>query len=151
MFGRFWCPFDKDWSAFVRRFREDGYVVECSHIDDGKDFFDCEPEQYDVIISNPPFSKKDGILKRLYELKKPFAMLLPIPTLQGIERAKWFKQGIQLLAFDRRIGFHSPQSMDKITGTPCFASAYFCKDFLPRDLIVEELKVFDRPLVLSAR
>ena len=145
-----WCPFDEDWSAFVQRFREAGYIVINTSLNDGHDFFTYEPEQYDVIISNPPFSEKDKVLKRLYELQKPFAMLLPIPTLQGIGRAKYFKQGVQLLAFDKRIGFHSPESMDEITGIPCFGCGYFCKDFLPKDLIVEELKQFSRPLVESS-
>lgn len=145
-----WYPFDEDWSAFAQRFREAGYIVINTSLNDGYDFFTYEPEQYDVIISNPPFSEKDKVLKRLYELQKPFAMLLPIPTLQGIKRAKYFKQGVQLLAFDKRIGFHSPESMDEITGIPCFACGYFCRDFLPKDLIVEELKQFSRPLVESS-
>lgn len=55
-----------------------------SHIDEGKDFFSYEPDEpYDYIISNPPFSCKDEVLKRLYELNHPYAMLLPLPTLQG--------------------------------------------------------------------
>ena len=65
-------------------YEEAGYKVIRSHIDEGKNFFYYEPEEhYDVIISNPPFSCKDDVLKRLYELDKPYAMLLPIPALQG--------------------------------------------------------------------
>ena len=53
-----------------------------SHIGTGQDFLQYEPqEDYDYIISNPPFSKKDAILKRLYELKKPFAILMPLNVL----------------------------------------------------------------------
>lgn len=33
-----------------------------------------------------------------------------------------------------------------IKGSP-FATAYFCKDLLPRDLIVEELKFYEKSLV----
>lgn len=57
-----------------------------THIDEDKNFFYYEPDNYDIIISNPPFSQKDDILKRLYELNKPYAMLLPIPSLQGQAR-----------------------------------------------------------------
>lgn len=142
------CPFDEDWSAYVQRFKELGYTVTNSSLLSGTDFFSLDLRPYDVIISNPPFQYKDAVLAKLYESGKPFAMLFPLPTLQGNKRAKLFEQyGLQLLSFDKRIGFHSTISMRKITGIPCFASAYFCRDFLPKDLIVESLHVFERPLI----
>lgn len=59
-----WCPFDKEESEFVKLIRAEGHKVICSHIDEGKNFFYWEPEEnYDYIISNPPFSIKDDILK----------------------------------------------------------------------------------------
>ena len=67
-------------------FRGGGYKVICSHLNNGEDFFTFEPKDYDLIISNPPFSKKDAVIKRLYELGKPFAILLPIQSLQSKER-----------------------------------------------------------------
>ena len=86
-------------------------------------------------------------MERLYALEKPFAVLLPMNSLQGKSRCKMFVKGIQLLSFDARIGFHNVDSMDKtIEGSP-FASAYFCKDFLPKDLIVEILEKYDRKLI----
>ena len=143
-----WCPFDEEWSAYVRTFREEGLNVIRSSLSDGKDFFEYEPDEpYDVIISNPPFSRKDEVLCRLDELGKPFAVLLPLNSLQGKSRFSVFKAGIQLLSFDQRIGFHTPKSMETpIEGSP-FASAYFCRDFLLRDLIVERLDKYDRPLI----
>ena len=119
-----------------------------SHIDDGEDFFTYEPKEYDIIVSNPPFSIKDAIIERTYELNKPFALLLPLDSLQGKRRYGCFKNGIQLLSFDNRVGFHKMYSMDKtIEGTP-FASAYFCKDLLPKDLIVEHLEKFESELII---
>lgn len=142
-----WCPFDKEWSAFYQSFKQAGYNVIRSHIDDGQDFFTYEPENYDVIVSNPPFSIKDNILGRLYELNKPFAVLFPMNSLQGKSRYKFFKQGIQLLSFDQRIGYHNQEHMDKpIEGSP-FATAYFCRNILPKDLIIEELNKYDRRLL----
>lgn len=143
---KIWCPFDKEWSAFYQEFKQNGYNVIRSHIDEGKDFFFYEPDDYDIIVSNPPFSIKDKILERLYELNKPFAILLPMNSLQGISRYKYFKHGIQMLAFDQRIGFHNQNSMDvPIEGSP-FATAYFCKDILPKDLIVEHLEKYNKAL-----
>ena len=120
-----------------------GYNVINSHIDEGKDFFEYEPNSWDIIVSNPPYSIKDSIIERVYELNKPFALLLPLDSLQGQRRYKSFKYGIQLLSFDCRIGYHRMYSMDKtIEGTP-FASAYFCRNLLPKDLIIEHLEKYD--------
>lgn len=142
-----WCPFDEEWSAFYRRLKEEGYNVVRSSLKDGQDFFTYEPNKWDMIVSNPPFSSKDKVLERLYSFKKPFAILLPLNSLQGKTRFKFFTQGIQLLSFDSRISFHKPDSMNiVIKGSP-FATAYFCKDLLPRDLIVEELKFYEKSLV----
>lgn len=124
-----------------------GYKVVRSHLDDGQDFFTYEPEDYDIIVSNPPFAIKDKILERLYELNKPFAILLPLNSLQGKTRYKFFKQGIQLLSFDQRIGYHNQEHMDEpVEGNP-FATAYFCRDILPKDLIVEKLTKYSKPLI----
>lgn len=144
---KIWTPFDKEWSSFYQSFTRGGYAVVRSHIDDGQDFFTYEPEEYDIIVSNPPFSIKDKILQRLYELNKPFAILLPLNSLQGKSRYKYFKNGIQLLSFDQRVGYHNQNNMDTpVEGSP-FATAYFCRDILPRDLIVEELKKYEKPLI----
>lgn len=145
---KIWMPFDEEWSAFYQRFKELGYSVIRSSLSDGQNFFTYEPdEHYDIIISNPPFSEKDKVLKRLYELNKPFAILLPVNSIQGTNRYKYFKNGIQMLVFDARMGFHNPQSMQTpIEGTP-FATGYFCRDVLPNDLILEELKKFERSLI----
>ena len=63
---KIWYPFDTQSSQYVQVFRRAGFEVIYSHIDEGKNFFFYEPdEQYDIIISNPPFSQKDNVLKRL--------------------------------------------------------------------------------------
>jgi len=142
-----WCPFDEEWSAFYNLLKENNFQVIRSSLCEGKDFFTYEPDKWDIIVSNPPFSIKDQILKRLYDFNKPFAILLPMNSLQGKTRFRYFKNGIQLLSFDSRIAFHNIKSMDRVVkGTP-FASAYFCKDILSKDLIVEELKEYNRPLI----
>lgn len=89
-----WCPFDEKWSAFVQIFINNGYKVVSSCISENKDFFTYEPKEWDILISNPPYSLKTKILKRCYEFNKPFVLLLPLPSLQGIERYKLFKNGL---------------------------------------------------------
>lgn len=134
-----WCPFDYESSEYVIALRDAGCRVIATHIDNGENFFYFEPEEeYDYIISNPPFSCKDDILKRLSELNKPFAMLLPLPTLQGQRRFEYLK-GTQALIFDKRINFYQDEAHTKMAKGVAFASIYICKNFLPNDLIFENL------------
>lgn len=138
-FRTVWCPFDTEYSQYVNILRNNGNKVIATHIDDGKNFFFYEPdEEYDCIISNPPFSVKDMVLKRLYELNKPYAMLLPVPTLQGQKRFEYIKD-CQVLLFDKRVSYYTDITQTKLSNNVCFGSCYICRNFLPKDLIFEEL------------
>ena len=127
-----WCPFDKETSAFVQVLRQYNYKVLATHIDSGYNFFDFEPQQYDIIISNPPFSIKDLILKRLDELGKPYAMLLPLSTLQGVGRFDYI-QNCQALIFNKRINFYQDEAQTIMAKGVAFATIYICKNFLNPD------------------
>lgn len=140
-----WCPFDEEWSAYYRTFQERGYHVIRSSLAEGQDFFGFEPETWDIVVSNPPFSKKDEVLKRLYGFGKPFAVLMPLMALQGIKRYRYLKNGVQILAFDKRVCFHRSSFTACAPGC-AFPSVYFCRGLLPRDLILEELIRYERPL-----
>lgn len=62
--------------------------------------------EFDVIITNPPYSIKDKFIKRCYELNKPFLLLLPITALEGKERNKLYKEkGLELIVLNKRINF----------------------------------------------
>lgn len=138
-----WCPFDTYKSEYVRILKEAGFKVIFSHIDNGENFFYYEPEEkYDCIISNPPFSIKDDILKRLDEIGKPYAILLPIPSLQGQKRFLYIKE-CQALIFDKRINYYMNSDRKEIQKGVSFGSFYLCKNFLPKDLIFEELNIKD--------
>lgn len=137
----------KLWKDFGRRLlhvldvkvlSEAGYRVITSHIDDGMDYFTYEPDNWTVMVSNPPFSKKDEVLERAYSLGKPFALLLPINAIQGRRRFDIYQNRLQLLCFDQRIGYISPSMICPSEATP-FASAYFCNDFLPSKLELRRL------------
>lgn len=134
---------------FYRRLIEEGYRVVRSSLSEGKNFFEYEPEKFDLIVDNPPFSVKDKILERLYSFNKPFAILLPLNSLQGKTRYKYFKQGIQILSFDARVCYHDKEHMDSVVKGSPFATAYFCRDLLPKDLIIEELVTYERPLIVN--
>lgn len=135
-----WCPFDTKDSEYVKVFQENDYNVIYSHIDNGENFFYYEPDNYDIIVSNPPFSIKDDVLKHLDELNKPYAILLPLPSLQGQKRFTYL-QGGQALIFDKRINFYKDKEHTKMEKGVAFASIYVCKDLLPNDLIFEKIEL----------
>lgn len=135
-----WCPFDMEDSEYVLQLRAAGHKIIATHIDNGQNFFDYEPEEdYDFIISNPPFSIKDDILKRLDEIGKPYAMLMPLPVLQGQKRFQYLTNA-QALIFDKRINYFKNKETKEILKGVSFASIYLCKDFLPEKLMFEVLK-----------
>lgn len=43
--------------------------------------------------------------------------------------------------------YHDKKHMDKVVKGSPFATAYFCKDILPKDLIVEKLNEYERSLI----
>lgn len=69
-----WLPFDTENSEFTHALSGRCNVI-YSHIWNGQCFFEYEPDQYDYVVSNPPFTRKLDVLGRLYELGKPFAMV----------------------------------------------------------------------------
>ena len=95
---------------------------------------------FDIIITNPPYSLKDKFLEKLFEIDKPFAMLLPLTTLEGIKRGKMFKdKNIQMIIPNRRINFAFPDGRKKKSSC-WFATAWFCyKMDLPNQLNFVEL------------
>lgn len=103
--------------------RRRGYEVIGSDILTGEDFLRWTPGAFDCIITNPPYSLKQKFLVRCYELSKPFALLLPLTTLETRVRQELFRRhGIELLLFDRRINFHQPSGKPS---SSWFATAWF--------------------------
>lgn len=150
-FKKIWCPFDKADSFFVRVLRDAGFTVVHSHIDDGVDFFECDHIDADCIVSNPPFSKKTAILQRLFALNIPFAMILPLNTLQAKGRVDLFiNHGIEMLCFDGRICFYTWGKLDSFPQQNRFPTAYFCRGVLPEKLVFEKLKMIQEPYNLEA-
>lgn len=141
-YKKIWCPFDLDHSLYVRLLRDNGFDVVNTHIKSGGNFFEIDAASidFDCIVSNPPFSFKDQILERLYAIGKPFAILLPQNSLQSKDRTPLFiKYGLEYLGFDRRACFYTNDKLDEIKFGNAFASAYFCKNVLPQNLMFELL------------
>ena len=99
--------------------------------DNEDDFF--ETNKGEVIVSNPPFSIKGKVLKRLYELDKPFIVILPISTLSQIQFKKYFADKIQIIIPKKRIQFM--KGKEQLKGS-WFDAIYYCyKCDLEKDII----------------
>lgn len=132
-----WCPFDKEDSEFVKQISKTNKVI-YSHIDNNQDFFSYEPKKWDIIISNPPFTNKRKFFERALSFNKPFALIMTNTWLNDAAPKQLFKdKDLQLLMFDKRMKFTSPDGRDnnKIT----FSSSYYCYNFLPKQIIMKQL------------
>ncbi|HNQ22443.1 MAG TPA: tRNA (adenine-N(6)-)-methyltransferase [Phycisphaerae bacterium] len=109
----------------VKALRARGFKVIASDIRDGVDFLSYQPSmKYDMILTNPPYSLKDEFIARVYELGKPFALLLPLYGLESAKRQRYWRQGVDILVFDRRINYETPSMKSKSSSD--FVSCWFC-------------------------
>jgi hypothetical protein len=138
--AKVWCPFDTKESEFVKQIGAQNLVIS-THISTGQDFLTYTPNfDWDVIVSNPPFTNKRKFFERALSFEKPFALIMTNTWLNDGAPKQLFKdKDLQLLMFDKRMKFVSPDGRpnDKIT----FSSSYYCWNFLPKQIIMEELNI----------
>lgn len=140
------CPFDTKESNFVKIFGEEGYKVYHSHISEGKDFFKMKIKpttKIDYIISNPPYSLRDKVFEKLFDLNIPFAMLInDVNLFDSKKRFELFKnKEVELLYLHPRVKFvfkNDNNEWQKTSGV--FQSVYLCYKILPKNIIIKEIK-----------
>ena len=84
-----------------------------------RDYFEWEPKEWSIMVTNPPFSMKAAWLRRANELGKPYAILLPITTL-GARNCQVELDGAEVLFLPHRIDFTGKKN-------PWFAVAWFTR------------------------
>ena len=136
-----WCPFDRKNSNFVTVLKKNGCKVINSHIQDGKDFYEWEPKQnWDIIISNPPFKNKFKLIERMLIWNKPFALIFGIQALNSekfCDQMQKFKRP-QYVHLKRRMCFtkdhlnYDVLNLDR----PSFASMWICNNVFEKDIQV---------------
>ena len=111
-----------------------GYKVISTNKEDFDFLTDTPDFDFDMIITNPPYSLKDEFIQKCYEYKKPFCLLLPITSLEGKRRGDMFREnGIELIVFDKRVVFLEKKGN-------WFNTSWFCWKVLNKELNFEELK-----------
>lgn len=139
--GIVWCPFDTEDSHFVGMIREHGCEVIATHLRDGQDFFSYEPEDYDYIVSNPPYSLKNEVFERLFQLNKRFAMLVGVVGIfESLKRFDMFKENDwEIMFLNKRVAFFKDFKEQKPSINPPFSSAYITKGLLPNRIVFEKI------------
>lgn len=117
------------------------FVCYGSDILNGHDFFQFKDwlVNYDVIVTNPPFSQKYKWIAQCYELSKPWALLMPLETLGAKRAQEQFKEkGMELIVLNRRVNFKMPNKGWE--GSAQFPVAWFTHGLnIGRDITYAEL------------
>jgi hypothetical protein len=100
----------------------------------GQNFFEYEPDNWDCLVTNPPYSLKYKWLERCYALGKPFALLVPVETL-GSKAAQDLIQkfGFEMLLLDSRVDFEMPNK--GFEGSAQFPVMWLCWRLLPQQVL----------------
>jgi hypothetical protein len=138
------CPFDTENSNFVKILKSEWFEVIFTHLEIGTDFFSITKEKVkniDYIISNPPYSIKQEVFQKLFELWKPFAMLVWVVWLfESQKRFEMFRDNnFEIMYLNRRVAYFKDYNEQKPSLNPPFSSVYLCSWILPKQIIFEEI------------
>ena len=98
--------------------RENGFKVLA-----GYENLDClveQPKKWDFWITNPPFNGNKKFIKRAIELGKPFAFLIRLEHLGGVEAMRLLKDlDFQLIIPEKRVNYITPKMLagEKVGGS----------------------------------
>jgi hypothetical protein len=85
------------------------------------DFLVEQPENWDFLITNPPFNGNKKFFSRAISLGKPFAFLVRLEHLGGVEACRLFKEkDISIIIPEKRINYITPKMLagKKVGGSP---------------------------------
>ena len=128
-----YIPHDKQiWSPFYKNGKLN-MPPDINVIHEDKDFFQYEPDTYDYIVDNPPYSIKQQIFERCETIGKPYALLLPFDTCERQYMNNIMKtRDVSIIVPHKRYKFNDNKF------TPPFKTVWFCVGFdLDRQMIFE--------------
>ena len=128
------------WEAFYGDGESGNHLTELGYnvIHEPRDFFTEPPDEWDIIVSNPPFSQSKEILSKLLDYDKPFILIMPSSKI-NTSYFRVCKERIQIIIPKKRIHFTKlvngkvPDKWKNACNFDCF---YYCyKINLPKDII----------------
>lgn len=125
---KIWCPFFNDGTC-KKILNDMGYN---NIVHQNKDFF-TYTEENAICIDNPPYSIKEKVIAQLYNMNKPFSLLLPWDTLER-KYMKKYLNNLQVVI--------PPIKYEYIEGskkTPPFKSVWICwnmNQYLPNKQLI---------------
>lgn len=140
-FQTVWCPFDTNESNFVKVLNKNGFKVINTSLLNGQDFFSIDCPQCDCIVSNPPYSVKGDVFNRLFNINKPFAMLVGVVGLfESDKRFSMFENNqFEILYMNRRVAYFKSYKEQKPSLNPPFSSVYVTHNILPKQICFEKI------------
>lgn len=131
-----WDPFVSETQASASRISD--VFPEVKQVIHSREFDLLEnklPPQFDVIVTNPPFSVKKQVLENLLRVGSPFCVLLPLETLGRQYFARLMethKTRVAVLLPQRKINFDSLKQGTKRKRSACpFHSVWVCYNMKP--------------------
>jgi len=100
-------PFTNDTSKSHIYIHDHGFKT-VSHIGD----FYSDPPNFDIILTNPPFSDIQRVLSRLFELQKPFILIVPLSLIVR-QYFRQYRDKVSILIPAKRIQFERENSNDR--------------------------------------
>lgn len=132
----YWECTDFGESNITKILKENGFKVICTNKEQINFLTQTPDFEFDVIITNPPYSLKNEFLKKCYEYNKPFLLLLPLTALEGKERNRLYeKYGIEIIVLDKRINFM------KNKNNVWFNTSWFCRNITDKQLNFEKVEI----------
>jgi hypothetical protein len=119
---RIWAPFycKGACAPFIEKYHGTKFI----HLE--RDFFSWQPDQWDCIVDNPPYSCKQKVFERCVALEKPFALYVPIDTLERgyIKNLLGSSPHFQIIIPNQRTHFIT--EYDVLHTCPPHKTAWFC-------------------------
>lgn len=81
------------------------------------------------------------VLQKLFDIGKPFAMLICVVGLfESQKRFEMFRDNdFEILYMNRRVAYFRCYDEQKPSLNPPFSSVYLCKEMLPKQIVFEEI------------
>ncbi len=112
----------------------------------GNKDIDClkeQPKKWDFLITNPPFNGNKKFIRRALELNKPFALLIRLEHLGGVEAMKLLKDfDFQIIIPEKRINYITPKMLrgESVGGSPFHSIWLTHKLNLPKQIIYKDIR-----------